>query len=266
MIPKEWYWFKTPYLEISVINQSGDEEINELNNTSYYGPLVFQSVYPLNVKFTPVTVPVNGCGMPTMNDFWQSARWLSKVYPVNKINVWEWSPLNFDKDPTEKVAIWPSDEKIAVSGGQLWLQLWLRKLFDTDKPPVTVHFGQVCHAQQPLLALDTSGMGLDGVAWALKDGYKMAHEIGHARGLLHPADVCSDDPRDANYPNSSGLIDDIGVDPMSFDDEALVIYNPNTDYDFMSYCGSDMAYYGEDYKWVSKYHYEKLFYGNLEKP
>ena len=89
-----------------------------------------------------------------------------------------------------------------------------------------------------------SAVAFDGGGSANWAGPVVAHEIGHNLGRNH-APSCGGAPYDAAYPNSMGLLDDLGFNIVT-----SALYNPAGYHDFMSYCSG---------VWTSKYGYNTIF-------
>jgi hypothetical protein len=101
----------------------------------------------------------------------------------------------------------------------------------------------------------TSGLSTLGAPTSVGIGYgggpaedTAIHEVGHAHGLNHaPSQSCGQSPSgvDPNFPYPNGSIGVWGYDPFT-----PQMIDPNKYKDMMSYC---------DPKWISDYHYGKIF-------
>lgn len=92
------------------------------------------------------------------------------------------------------------------------------------------------------------GGGGGSVLFFSGDGIEAAHEVGHALGLRHTQCAMTADKLDPNYPTYNsypqGSIGEYGLDTVD-----LVVYDPITTSDFMSYCPP---------RWVSPYTFALL--------
>lgn len=295
LIPKNWQWDDTPYIEVHVINNDPvRKEIDPFgNNYSQLIPLNFGSAADLNIMFVPVTLYNPGmisqrCTTPNISDFWKVAKWVEKVYPISKMNVWQES-MSYTGDPTDK------DLSVAFEGTGLWLDLWWLNFFTDDPLDNMIYYGLVCKEQDPCstlaapLSCNITGMGTGDQAWSvwLSDGLagsRMPHEIGHTLlGVAHVPDPdAKAEPSGSlwqfydDYPGISGHIDEYGFAPEKiycsapgYTDKSSCegagktwtsagtwkfnVYDPDTYYDIMGYSGQDYN------MWISKYIYMKLF-------
>jgi hypothetical protein len=85
-----------------------------------------------------------------------------------------------------------------------------------------------------------------GLAGTASDGRVAAQEVGHTLNLPHVPGCGAGGP-DLSYPNSSGLLDEYGIDPYT-----MKVYPPSWSYDFMGYCG------GGTNTWTSIYTYNEI--------
>jgi hypothetical protein len=191
----------------------------------------------------------------------QTVDFLWKTYPTSGINVGQTGVHYFGKDPTDRV-----DKGLLLLEDLAWINT-----FTVDPAENTKYYGMVCGEVNPpgVSNSSQSGMGFGDQAWGIRAGQQtyggalMAQEIAHTviggfPGLPPHAPGCgSYSPHFDNYPNGSGLIEEVGFDGSR-------VYAPA--YDFMSYC-PDASHIGPN--WVSKYVYKKLFskfwpYGGAE--
>jgi parallel beta-helix repeat protein len=286
LIPSHWSWDATPYLQINVrLLNSSIVDMNPYNE--YYGPnyqtggwigekigLRFYSQKPLNIMFVPVygctNVYVDGvspCAPPDIGDFWETARFVEKVYPISEINVWKMSDDFSTSDPTDSF----------LNGAALYNELWWMNFFTNDPLDDMKYFAMVCEEFDPtpnLLSGDSqTGMGWGDQAWAVRQDYNttrtlggemMAHEVGHtwlgtAGSIIefwpaHVRDNCgARSPFFEDYPTTSpylGLIDTYGFD-------GTTVYDPQSYYDIMTY--SPCPGVPGNGQWISTYIYKKLF-------
>ena len=247
-ISANWGWFTKPYIYIDATNNSAREELDEWNNSFGPVPLELGRVAPLNIMFVPVKVRKpdgDFCTAPDTGDFWATARWVKKVYPINRIDAWKLGVLKFDGDGSELgTEDWGLD---------LLTKLWLKNLQTDDPVSNMKYYGLVCK-EVDLFTSGTLGKGYrpGDEAWGVRTnmryapyntlgGHIMAHEISHNFGRKHapcggPKNV------DSNFPYGNGSIGEFGFDGTR-------IYDPTTYYDLMSYCHP---------QWISPYTFKKL--------
>lgn len=249
LIPGTWSWTTSPYIRISVRNDSPwAAETNPHNNGYPPVALKLQPMPSLNLMFVPVTIKYtlvgpNRCSTPDWADFWAAAAWVEKVYPISRIKAWR-SGYSFVGDPTDKQLA------AAFQGAALWHDLWWLNLFTNDPVDDIKYYGLVCGELDPCnnlgdtLACDITGMGMGDQAWGVRrsdslKGALMPHELGHTfLGISHVWDDCGSMwPHFYLYPNLTGKIDAYGFDGDR-------VYSPETYYDLMTYC---------PYQWISTF-------------
>ena len=256
-IPKNWRWDDVPYMHINLMNHDTVTDIMPWNDNPDPIPLNFQSTRDMNVMFVPVTLfyPMfvgQRCSTPTDDDFWEVAKWVQKVYPVSKINVWK-SGYMYPADPTAK------DLGAGFQGAGLWIDLYWLNLWTDDPVDNMKYYGLVCSELDPCqnlanpLECEITGMGMEDQAWGVYQantlkGALMPHEIGHTfLGISHVKDDCgSMKPYFDDYTGSSnGLLEQ---NVFGFDEDT--VYPWHNHYDVMTYCPD---------QWISKYTYKKLY-------
>jgi hypothetical protein len=197
--------------------------------------LTFHVVPPLSVvgvlvHYTGVNFfdqPVDG--QPTALDTLATLDWVSRAYPIPGIAFNGWTILPW----TAKLAVTQNLLDLFYKVAALQALSASTDIYMGVMPPVA-GCGGICGY----------GSGLSAVFFA-GDGPEAAHEIGHALGREHtPCAQTAPDP-DPYYPTydayPQGSIGEVG-----FDISRLSTFDPNTTFDFMSYC---------DPVWVSPYTY-----------
>jgi hypothetical protein len=250
--PPAWYLEETDlYAQIDVMfdtaspGGSSREDMNPTNNR--YGPFRLgpeTSVRSLPINFVPVktkTTAGSFCSYPDAGDFWQTADWVLKTYPLQYID------------------LWPNDAMKVDDTNHLLEKLYLRNTVSDDIVDDMKYYGLVCKQQVDLPGALGMAYTPGDEAWGtrgdssdvLYGGSTMAQEIAHNFGRRHapcggPANV------DPNYPAPNASIMEYG-----FDDSAVTatgmdvaVYSPANYRDFMSYC---------DPAWISPYTFKALF-------
>ena len=270
-IPGNWRWAGVPYVRLTITNGSNLKEIDTWNNIIGDFPLNFVSVKDLNIVFVPVKTSIDGVTCTSTSDqFHNALRYVRKVFPVNKINVWKSETINYNKDPS-----------CHKSG--LIVKIWSLNLLTNDPEKNTKYHGLIC--ENTVRECLTPGYGYTKFqadeSWSYYDsgarsGQTVAHELGHNFHRKHvPSFQSEPENVDENYPSLTvhecypdksycwnrripSSIRDFGFDGLKvyppYDESYSHKYSskdpPNEYYDFMSY---------DRERWVSAYTYKGLY-------
>ncbi|UCF94108.1 MAG: right-handed parallel beta-helix repeat-containing protein, partial [Desulfobacterales bacterium] len=231
LIPGNWRWATTPYMRITISYTGTLEDISPWNNL--YGPVPLEfdaSSQVLNVVYVPVRVrQADGtyCDAPDHNDFWETAEWVEKVYPISRIESWHTAVLSFDDDPT-------------TDDGSIALLKQVEKMHGRYDDPVAgmKYFGLVCKDVDLYMAgVVGRGYRPGDEAWAVRTnsydrfglpagpstfgGHLMAHEVGHNFNRMHAPSRgdanCGDPDPDSIGPNYDDIDYAPGIGEFGFD-------------------------------------------------
>jgi hypothetical protein len=190
---------------------------------------------PIYVKFYPVQnkgVFPPGFEWATLTDY------LSKTYPTGQVY------------PSLGIPLYGKDYPWTTPGGGCGMG-WGNLL--NDLWYLRGGSGPIAYGEVPYKTITMYGgcgyMGSPeaaGLAGTSSDGRVAAQEVGHTLNLPHVPGCGAGGP-DMSYPNSSGLLDEFGIDPYT-----LQVYSPSSSFDFMGYCG------GGTNTWTSIYTYEEI--------
>jgi len=211
--------------------------------------LQFRNIAPLEIRLVRIRYQNAARNLdlpaPTLEDFWRTAEFMLKTYPIPGIEIVRDSEALYDGDFTD---ISPSGN---VPGSGNWGTTG--SLYHILNPLVIAEGFHPCVkylALVPGLANQSRNSGWAVGRTAIANvfaGPTLAQEIGHLCGRAHAPcgfppgpDPCY--PVYGSFPSAS--IGEIGFDPVTSD-----VFDPASVRDFMSYCGS---------VWVSPYTYEAL--------
>ena len=191
---------------------------------------------PIYVRFHPVQ---NKGVLPPAFEWATLTDYLSKSYPTGQFY------------PSLGIPLYGKDYPWTVPGGGCgkgWGDL-LNDLWYLRGGSGPIAFGEV-----PYKTITKYGgcgyMGSPEAAGAVgnsSDGRIAAQEVGHTLNLPHIPGCGAGGP-DMSYPNSTGLLDEFGINPYS-----LYVYSPMWAYDFMGYCGGDYSN-----TWTSIFTYQNI--------
>ncbi len=191
---------------------------------------------PIYVKFHPVQ---NKGVLPPAFEWATLTDYLSKSYPTGQFY------------PSLGIPLYGKDYPWTVPGGgcgkgwgDLLNDLWYLRGGS----------GPIAYGEVPYKTITKYGgcgyMGSPeaaGQVGNLRDGPVAAQEVGHTLNLPHVPGCGAGGP-DMSYPNSTGLLDEYGINPYS-----LYVYSPKWAYDFMGYCGYDLTS-----TWTSIFTYQNI--------
>jgi hypothetical protein len=177
---------------------------------------------------------------PSVDDFWTTAEYTLRSYPIPGIEIVAESEELYDGDFSSFFDT--SAEAIGTTGSIFTI---IDRIKTAEQHPTVVKYYALFDGRP-----NQSGAG----GWAAGDratgpalaGSTMAQEIGHTCGRGHaPCGVGNPDPGYPSYDRyPSGSIGEYGFDVVDG-----TVFDPATTFDFMSYCGPT---------WVSPYTYEAL--------
>jgi hypothetical protein len=192
---------------------------------------------PIYVKFYPVQ---DKGFFPPGFEWVTLTNYLAKTYPTGQVYPWVGFPL-YGKDYD-----WTTADPWGCPKGwhNLINDLWFLRGGS----------GPIAYGEVPFESLSGGVIGCGvlggpeaaGIAGKPSDGRVAAQEIGHTMNLPHVPGCGAGGP-DMSYPNSTGLLDEFGIDPYT-----LQVYSPISNYDFMGYCG------GGTNTWTSIYTYDEI--------
>jgi hypothetical protein len=218
--------------------------------TDYTGPSVtrslqFTRVLPLKLRLIRIRYANAARGLtvaaPTVDDFWKTAEYVLKTYPIEEIDLVAESEELYDGDFTSFF-----DDSPGASGTTGAIFTIIDRIKATEQHPSVVKYYALFDGSPNQSGYGGWGVGPDRAAGVVFSGPTMAQEIGHTCGRAHaPCGVGNADPTYPDYtPHASGSIGEFGFDVIE-----SVVHDPTRTYDFMSYCGPT---------WVSPYTYEGL--------
>lgn len=207
--------------------------------------LQFVETAPLKIRLVRIHYKNDARAMdipaPTTADFWETAQYTLKTFPIPRIDVVRDSVALYDGDFT---SFFPSGGPGAQGSTGTIFQI-LSALRTAEGLPNDVHY---------LAIIPGWPANLTGAAgWAVSrkqiaevfNGPAMAQEIGHDSGFPNHAPGCGAGSPDPNYPVYDGYLS-ASIGEFGFDTLNSVVFDPAVTRDFMSYCPSP---------WVSPYTY-----------
>jgi len=233
----------------------------QYNNNVSMKVINFEPVPPVNLRIFRVGYWYLGTKyVPPVEDVFQMASYLRRVFPLHKLNLWHGT---FD------TGIFMVDDKYCMTVNMALDSL--RFLGYNSYPAGTRYYGMVDDAGVFMrgcapgllgvgfpyfVASGPTGLssGKDFALWYTEPRYGDwygAHELGHDYGRRH-VEPCRDiEETDPAYPNPNGRISPTlsGNNAIyGFDSKTKAIYGPDWT-DMMTYC---------DYEWISDYTYKGL--------
>jgi hypothetical protein len=208
-------------------------------------PLQFTRVLPLMLRLIRIRYANAARGLsvpaPTVDDFWTTAEYVRKTYPIAEIELVAESEELYDGDFTSFF-----DTSPGASGTTGAIFTIIDRIKAAEQHPSVVKYYALFDGSPNQSGYGGWGVAPDRAAGVVFSGPTMAQEIGHTCGRAHaPCGVGDADPMYPNYiPHRSGSIGEFGFDVID-----SVVHHPADTYDFMSYCGPT---------WVSPYTYEAL--------
>jgi hypothetical protein len=187
---------------------------------------------------------------PGMADLLGGSRWLERTFPISEMTFASAGPATLTQPLTDTPA---SPGSCSPNWNTLLGVVGQVAVADGSRP-YAVYVGLI-PAGVPMAAGGCAGIGGGVAVAAAGQPVTVAHEVGHALGLQHaPCGVNGDsayplyEPYDATP--APGIVPanaSIGEFGLDIDDGA--IHDPQSEKDFMSYCGPP---------WMSLYHYTQL--------
>jgi hypothetical protein len=177
---------------------------------------------------------------PSVEDFWKTAEYVLRTYPIPGIEVVAESEELYDGDFS---GFFDSPAGAIGTTGSIFTII--DRIKAAEQHPTVVKYYAIFDnvANQTGFGGWAAGDRATGAVFA---GSTMAQEIGHTCGRAHaPCRVSDADP---NYPCYDGY-PSASIGEYGFDIVDGAVFDPATTYDFMSYCGPT---------WVSPYTYEGL--------
>lgn len=240
------------------VNYEGENvpEVNYRNNR-LHETFTVQEPRSMKVAFLRVQV---GDVSPDLSERWDMADWLSRVFPVEQVEVTHPGDHGSILVDVPVIVDSLSDDSGGGCGrdwGRLMSELETLYRLNQDRMGSDTHyFGMVD------TSLDLGGiLGCGQVpGWAsasiVTPGKRFgaevaAQELAHNKGLGHAPgipDQCMPDGIDGSYPVEEGRLDAWGVDVI-----IPQTYKPQDSFDYMGYCGS------ENDTWTSLYTYLNMY-------
>lgn len=211
--------------------QNTIQEISEDNNTSV-----------INVQFNPkpalkiVLVPINYTYQATNQTYYGPTQdtishFLLEKFPLSAVEPRLHAPLGFKGDLTTD------------KGWQDLLSAVTSLRNSEGGSGNALYYGVL--PEDSAASYKWGGMGWMGIRASVGlNSSVIVHESGHNFNLPHAPCGGAGGP-DPKYPYPGGIIGQWGIDPL-----VPIIYNPQTNYDIMGYCGGEV---------FSDYNYQKLF-------
>ena len=198
------------------------------------GVMQFSVTRALRIRLVRIRYQNAARGMdvaaPTTAEFWTTAQYVLKTFPIPNIDVVADSEELYDGDFT---SFFESGGPGAQGTTGTVFQILYRLLQAENLPPDVLYFGLIPTGPANRTAPGWAAGGMS-IGTNL-DGSTMAQEIGHNRGLPNHAPCGQPPSPDPNYPvygsYFSGSIGEYG-----FDNTDNVVYQPADFADFMSYC------------------------------
>jgi hypothetical protein len=231
-------------IKVNVFDETYSGEIGYTSET-FTKNIEFTDVPPLKIRLVRIRYQnaTREFDLPahTITDFWNTAEYTLKTFPIPNINVVRDSVKLYEGDFSNDSDIFDI----------------LNELCTADGLPSDVKYYALCPGE-PAYQVVVNGQSVGGVAsgrFAFSKVFEqetLAHELGHTCGRKH-IEGCSDPLNiDPNYPSEYSVyhlasIGEFGYDVMQ---QLNVIKDPANYRDFMSYCTSA--------KWVSPHTYEAL--------
>jgi hypothetical protein len=242
IVPPVWLAEGTLEMTAFVNYQEGDIDETRGDNNAVQASVSVVQPRSLTVMFMPVTA--SGTTAP-LSEMWSLVDWLSRVFPVARIQPIARAPLRGDFDLSDS----------SGSGcGRTWNRLMdaLRGAYAWGGRERGYLYGMVPEAAPT----DNVG-GCGEVPGRIASGIVTpdwlggariaAQELGHNFGRRHATSCNNADNPDGDYPVRRGHLDDWGIDLVR-----RFPYAPSLSYDYMGYCG------GADNTWTSVYTYLAL--------
>jgi hypothetical protein len=177
---------------------------------------------------------------PTTADFWTTAQYTLKTYPIPGIDVVRDSVELYDGDFSSFFA----SAGPGAQGTTGTIFDILTNLRNAENLSGDVHYLAIIPGP-PANRTGASGWAISRRQIAEVNGPTMAQEIGHDSGFPHHAPGCGAGDPDPNYPVYDGY-PAASIGEFGFDTVVSAVFDPAVTADFMSYCGNP---------WVSPYTY-----------
>jgi hypothetical protein len=241
---------RTDYIE-SGVGPTKIEERDYTNNTwsetldfSQRRVLRLRGVY-VAYDFTDGAGNQTQLAAPTRSDLMTTTDWLERAFPVSEVT--------YADAGTQTLTV-PLNDAASCAGccspnwGTLLSLVAQSATADCNRPD-SVYYGLFPAAVPRGPVIGCAGSVAAG---AVGDGQTMAHEVGHACGLMHApcGGVGTADPGYPAYePYDAGGVANASIGEFGLDIDNGSVRNPQNAKDFMSYCGP---------KWISIFNHNKL--------